>query len=106
MRTSSDGDSVGFLVRRLENGEMLGRCDACVRRHSFSNLRCGMNQVGQRAYGNCFYDFRTRMPIPGVWQLVDSSWQRGSMGVETWQRTMPTAPTPTGGLLRDSLAER
>ena len=88
-----------FLVRRLENSEAAGRCDACIKRHSPTNARCGMNIAGTRAYDSCFYDFRTRRPIPGRWQLLDCSWQRGSIGTETWQRVAKLAGTRTGGEL-------
>lgn len=87
------------LVRELRGLEKEGGCDACQRRHSFTNPRCQMNLAEKRTYFNCFYDFNTRMPIPGIFVLVDVISQKGSVSQETWKKIAPRAPTQTGGQL-------
>lgn len=99
MLLSQEGEVHHFLVRVLAGGELEQRCDACIRRHSPVNPRCAMNLAITREYDNCFYDFRTRAPIKGVWRLVDSNWQNASVGLESWERVAPLAPTATQGQL-------
>ena len=103
MILETDGDTYSFLVRRLAGGEQDGGCDGCVRRHSFSNVKCAMNLSAHRRYERCFYDLVTRKPIPGVWKQTDSSWQNSNMGLETWRRIAPIASTPSKAQLLASV---
>jgi hypothetical protein len=95
-----DGDTIRFLVRRLEASELAGGCDACVRRHSFSRPRCSMNKKeGKWRPGPAFYRFADRTPVLGVWRQVEAVWRENSVGEETWRRIKPRAGTPSGALL-------
>lgn len=93
------GDVYTCLVRRLEGGEREGRCDQCIRRHSFARVSCGMNHAAPRAYAPCLYDFKTRAPVPGRWASTVVTWQNSNVGIEEWRRLAPTANTPTRGLI-------
>lgn len=91
------GQQYTFLVRLLAGGELDGRCDGCVRRHSLVNASCSMNQKQGRVYADCFYNFRTRQPIKGVWRQVEATFQKGTVGIEVWERIRDVAPTTTQG---------
>lgn len=95
-----DGNLMRFLVRRLEASELIGRCDACVRRHSFNRLRCSMNRAdGKWEPEPAFYRFADRVPILGVWRQVEAVWRENSVGEETWRRVKPRAGTKSGAFM-------
>ena len=88
------------LVRELRNTELDGQCDACAKRHSNANLVCAMTRkVQSYATEPIFYNFLTRKPVPGEWELVDVETFNSSLGREVWRLNAPVAATPTGARL-------
>ena len=96
---SDDGSVVRCLVRRLDGGELTGHCDACVKRHSITKLRCTMNGGSTWNPEPAFYVFATREIVLGTWRQIDASWRANNVGEETWQRVKERAPTLSGGFM-------
>lgn len=94
------GNVVYCVVRELQNTELDGQCDSCAKRHSNANLLCAMTQK-QPSYATepIFYDFHTRKPVPGEWELVDVETFKASLGREVWRLNAAVAATPTGAKL-------
>lgn len=88
------------VVRDLKNTELDGQCDACAKRHSNANLLCAMTRkTPSYATEPIFYDFHTRKPIAGEWELVDVETFNASLSREVWRQNAPVAATPTGAKL-------
>ena len=95
-----DGQAHHCVVRALRNTEFDGRCDGCARRHSNANLRCAMTRHEPTfATEPVFYDFYTRRPILGEWELIDVETFNASLSREVWQRNTAQAATATGAKL-------
>ena len=88
------------VVRELRNTELDGQCDACAKRHSNANIECSMTRhVKSYATEPVFYNFHTRKPVPGEWELVDVQTFNASLSREVWRLNAPVAATSTGAKL-------
>lgn len=98
----TEGTARYCIVRTLKNTEKDGECDACARRHTNTNLRCSMSQKRPSPLTeDIFYDFFTRKPIVGEWEMVDVETYNASLGRQTWRQIAVLAATPTGAKLTD-----